>query len=459
MKYFLQVFGCQMNISDSERVQSVLNSLGYLKTLDESKADLIVVIACAVRQSAVDRVSGRAGYWLKRSKNKHLITLLTGCVLEYDKKRLAKYFDYIFPIKDLKRLPELLKRKPVQPIIKTPAPLDEYFDIKPKYNSTFQALVPISTGCNKVCSYCAVPFTRGREISRDPDIIVREVKDLVRRGYREITLLGQNVNSYGWDFKGVAVNLPQGKVYIQQLNNQGQLKIKKRQVKNPMDFSLLLKTIASLPGNFWIRFITSHPYDLSDKLIETIAKYPKLTPYLHLPVQSGSDKILKAMNRQYTSEKYQKLIDKIRHKIPGATISTDIIVGFCGETKADFQKTCALVKNIKFDMAYIAKYSSRPGTAAANRPDDVPKIVKARREKYLNDLLKKAALSNNQKLVGKNLEVLFEKYKKGFAYGKTSGFKNIRVPSAKDFTGKFKIVKVTKATPWHLSGELVTKKL
>ncbi len=434
-----------MNISDAERLETILKELNYRRTNKESLADLILVVACAVRQKAVDRIYGRARRW----KQTGAITILTGCVLDLDKIKMSEVFDHILPIKDIQELPALLINKKAKNTAR-----EEYLTIKPNYNSKFQAFVPISTGCNKFCSYCAVPYTRGREVSRPPDDIIYEIKQLIKKRYKEITLLGQNVNSYGWDFEGVAINHPKGKVLIHKKGAQGQLEINKRAVNNPMNFPTLLKNIAILPGDFWIRFITSHPYDMDENLIKTVASNKKITPYIHLAVQSGSNEVLKRMNRLYTIEHYKEQINKIKKQIPNAVISTDIIVGFCGETESDFQKTCQLVKEVKFDMAYIAQYSPRPGTMAARLKDDIPHDIKATREKNLNSILKKVALAKNKKLINSEQRVLFEKCQKGYCDGKTYGFKNIRVKSTSDLTGRFKTVNVTSATAWNLTGEL-----
>lgn len=454
MKYFLRVFGCQMNVSDSERLRTVLDKLHYKKTDIENEADLIVIVACAVRQPAVDRIYGRAKRWQSIKNIRPLTTILTGCVLEHDKNKMINVFDHIIPINDINRLPEILRPKANTPS-STAAPLDEYFNILPQYNSDFQAFVPISSGCNKFCSYCAVPYTRGREISRPPDNIFNEVNDLINKGYKEITLLGQNVNSYGWDFEGVSINYPKGKVLLHKKSTEGHIEINKRVVNNPMSFPILLKNISFIPGDFWIRFITSHPYDMDDELINAISNNKKITPYIHLAVQSGSNKVLRRMNRLYTIEHYKKRIKLIRKLIPNAVISTDIIVGYSGETDSDFDKTVQLVKEIKFDMAYIAQYSPRPGTLGEKLPDDVPHKLKIFREYTLNNALRKVALENNKKLVSSTQKVLFEKYSNGYCYGKTYGFKNIKVTANIDCVGNFYNVLINKASPWNLSGKII----
>jgi tRNA-2-methylthio-N6-dimethylallyladenosine synthase len=455
MKYYIQVFGCQMNESDAERARTVLASMGYKPTIDEGEANLVMIVACAVRQKAVDRIYGRAERWADYRRNRPFITILTGCVLEADKSTMSRMFDYILPIKDIGRLPSLVNTGTTNPVINTVAPLDEYFALPPTYQSSFQAFVPISSGCNKFCSYCAVPLTRGREISRPPDEIIDTVKELVQRGYREITLLGQNVNSYGWDFEGVSLNLPGQKVSVYKPDTEGNLVLTKRSVANPMNFPALLSRLAEIDGNFWLRFITSHPYDMSDDLIQVMAKYPKITPYLHLAVQSGSNAILKKMNRQYAIEQYLDRLALVRKLIPDMTISTDIIVGFCGETEADYLLTEKLVKDARFDMAYIAQYSPRPGNVAYDWPDDVLPEDKQSRFDRLNIVLAEVALANNQKLIGTKQPVLIDRAKNGMVYGKTKGFKNIKLPGNADLVGSFVEAKVNSATAWSLDGEII----
>ena len=319
MKYHIITYGCQMNKSDSERIAVQLEKKGYQLAQQIKEADLVVINICSIRQSAVDRVYSK----VKQLKNPKII--LTGCILEKDKKQLASQVDEIWPIVDL--------------------------EASPKRQSSCQTFVPIMTGCNNACTYCVVPYTRGREYSRPAQEIIKEVKDLAKKGYKEITLLGQNVNSY-------------------------------------QDFPKLLNIINNIPGQFQIKFLTSHPKDMSDELIKVIAQGKKISKEIHLPVQSGDDKILKAMNRQYTITHYKKLIKKISQQIPQVKISTDIIVGFPGETKKQFQNTIKLIKEIKFSQAYVSAYSPRADTAAAKLKGNVPSDEKKRRKRILLDMFK-----------------------------------------------------------------------
>jgi len=342
MKYFILVLGCQMNNSDAERIETVLNGLGYKKTGKEKDADLIVAVACSVRQAAIDRIHGKVRNWQREKQKRKLVTVLTGCVLATDKKKFTESFDLVFNIENLTLLPEMLHSMKETDVRER----GKYLTLKPMHSSGFQALVPIMTGCNNFCAYCAVPFTRGREYSRPAEDIISEVKELVENGCKEITLLGQNVNSYGNDKK----DLP--------------------------NFAELLSKINDIPGDFWIRYITSHPKDMSQDLIKKFVQCSKVCGYLHLPLQAGSSEVLKNMNRNYTYEHYKNLIERVRAVKPNIAISTDIIVGFPGETIEQFEDTMEAFKDLKYDMAYIAQYSPRSGTKAASFDDNVDKKKK-----------------------------------------------------------------------------------
>ena len=333
VKYFIITFGCQMNKSDSERIATILENQGYQPASKENEADLIVVNMCSVRQSAVDRVYGLIPKFKKlREKKPKLKTVLTGCILKEDKPKFAKGFDQILKFKDL-------------------------LNYQPKYQQKFIAFIPISNGCNFNCAYCVIPSTRGRLVCRDHDEILKEAKEVIKKGFREIWFLGQNVNDYT------------------------------SPIDSAINFSKLLKMVNDIPGNFQIRFTSPNPKNFSDELIETLAQCKKFGKYLNLPIQSGDNKVLKRMGRNYTIGEYKALIKKIREKIPKIKLSTDVIVGFPGETEKQFENTVKLFKEIKFNYAYIAKYSPRPGTAAFKLEDNVPLIEKKRREKCLRNLL------------------------------------------------------------------------
>jgi tRNA-2-methylthio-N6-dimethylallyladenosine synthase len=449
-KYFVHIYGCQMNVSDAERLRSLLERVGFSPAANEHEADLIGVVACSVRQAPIDRIYGQAAKWQALKKTRAVVTLLTGCVLNHDREKMAGLFDLQFPIKDLRNLPALLTKHFDEDFTARVPVLDEYFDIVPNYSSSHCAYVPISSGCNKFCTYCAVPYTRGREISRPPNSIIDEIQRLINRGYKEITLLGQNVNSYGLDFEGIALNLPRRKVLKFRTNAVGELEVAKRPVENPMSFPQLLRTIDAIPGDCWIRFLTSHPYDMSDKLIDAVANGKKLTRFIHLPAQSGSNETLKRMNRLYTIEHYRERLQRVREAMPDAYLTTDIIAGFCGETEKEFEQTRRLMEAARYDMAFISPYSTRPGTAAARMTDDVPREEKDRRVSLLNDVLRQTAFERNQSVVGKSDRMLVEEYRKGTNIGRLKNGRKAHL-RGEERTGEFVNVTVTEATPWHVA--------
>jgi len=426
-KFHLIIFGCQMNTSDAERLATVLKQLGYQETNDEKEADLIGVIACSVRQAAVDRIYGKLREWQLVKVKRPLITLLSGCVLPQDRKKFQNKFDLFIDINNLNNLAQDLKK--IAPEQKLALP--DFFAIDPSYSSDYRAYVPIMTGCNKFCTYCAVPYTRGREMSRPSGQIIDEVKHLLAHGYKEIILLGQNVNSYGLD--------------------------RKEEIKFPE----LLKKIDALGKDFWLKFLTSHPYDMSDELISAIAKAKNLNHYLHLPVQSGSNAILKKMNRHYTIAHYKKLIKKIRASIPDIAISTDIIVGFPTETEAQFKETLKLVKEVGYNTAYFAQYSQRVGTAAAKMfKDNVPKVTKKKRWQELNILIGQQSLAFNKKLVSQTSMVLIDQHKKVnnnyLNIGKLANYTTVKITTKKPIKiGSWINVKIIKALNWGVEGTII----
>lgn len=368
MKYFIATYGCQANKADSERISRRLENMGYTPTDQIEKANLAVINACSVRQSAMDRVYAKIHQLQRRTVLRFTEDcppkiILAGCVLPADKKKLKNKVSEIW-----------------HP--------DDYFDPPtggPIYSSRSSALVPIMTGCNNFCTYCAVPYTRGRERSRPAEEIIKEIKKLIKRGYKEIWLLGQNVNSYFDETGNAFFNSRCGRAPRAKRGERD------KELKNafPVKFPLLLKAINEIPGNFKIRFLTSHPKDMSDELIKTIAKCEKVSKEIHLPLQSGDNAILKKMNRKYTIGHYKKLIKKIRKQIPDAKISTDIIVGFPSETKKQFENTAKAMAEIGFSKAYIACYSPRPGTAAAKLKDSASRQEKKERRRILVKILEK----------------------------------------------------------------------
>lgn len=354
-KYYILTLGCQMNISDSQRIATKLEDLGY-QSAPEKEADLVIINCCSVRQSAVDRVVGKIRN-LQKDKKKIFVT---GCVLLADRRRFEKKNVLYFPIPDLVKIEKLLKPKSK---IKTKKELD-YFKILPKKDNTNIAYIPIMTGCNNFCSYCAVPYTRGREVSRPMVDIIKEVKQAIKSGKKEIWLLGQNVNSY-------AVKIKSNKVKV--IDNS--------------EFIKLLRTVDDLPGDFQFNFMSSNPQDLGSQLIKTFAKLKKWPRQLHFAMQSGDDEILKKMNRKCTSAQYLELISKIKNQISKVVITTDIIVGYPGETKKQFQNTVNICKKIGFAKAYIGKYSPRAGTVSAKLKDDVTNEEKKHRWLILDELI------------------------------------------------------------------------
>lgn len=440
MKYHIITLGCQMNISDSERTISVLNKAGYSWTDNEEEAGLIGILACSVRQKAIDKVYSRIHKWNKWKNHKNLITFISGCILPDDHERFLKLFDITFQMKDLPKLPEMISNYGVT----TPVPLspridpyneniEEFWDVAPAYQSDFEAFIPIQNGCDKFCSFCAVPFTRGREVSRPSRDVLAEVALLVARGYKSITLLGQNVNSYGLDKKGEEILFPELLRQVGELGNK-------------------------LDREFWVYFTSPHPRDMTDEVIEIISRYPVLAKQIHLPMQSGDDKVLIRMNRKHNMDKYRKIVESIRTILPQATLFTDIIVGFTGETEEQFENTRKAMEEIKFNMAYTAIYSPRPGAASHRWNDDVPLEEKKRRLHVLTEELQKHNIVFNKSLVGKTMRVLVrgKDRKEGFLSAHTEGKLIVRFPAEEqNLIGQFADIKITSASDFSLEGELV----
>ncbi len=440
MKYHIVTLGCQMNLSDSERVISVLEEAGYSWTDDEEEAGLIGIIACSVRQKAIDKVYSRIHKWNKWKNNKNLITFISGCILPSDHEKFLKLFDITFQMKDLPKLPEIISRYGITTPVHLKAGIDphnenieQFWDVKPAYKSEFEAFIPIQNGCDKFCTFCAVPYTRGREVSRPSNDIIAEVKLLVTQGYKTITLLGQNVNSYGLDKKGEEIN-----------------------------FAGLLREIGEF-GNqsgkdFWVYFTSPHPRDMNDEVIEVIAAYKVLGKQIHIPMQSGDDEVLHRMNRKHNMETYRRIIRSIRRLLPQATIFTDIIVGFTGETEEQFENTRRAMEEFKFNMSYTAIYSPRPGATSHKWVDDISQDEKKRRLHKLTEELRRHNLPFNQSMVGKTVRVLVRNTdrKEGFLTSHTEGKLIVRFASTnKELIGEFVDVKITSATDFSMEGELV----
>lgn len=438
MHYHIITYGCQMNQSDSERVSGFLEAIGFTCFKKQSEADLMVVNICSVRQSAIDRAKAQIQ---NARKNKKCKIILTGCILNKDKRELNKYCDGIFSIDQLAQLPKMLKKLGFKIDTIKNQKIKHYLTIAPKYQSPLVAYVPIMTGCNNFCSYCVVPYVRGKEISRPAEEIVCEIKNIVKKGVKEVWLLGQNVNSYGIN-RGIPRNFARKDAEI--------------------NFAKLLQMINDISGDFWIRFTSSHPKDFSDGLIETMAKCHKVAPYLNLPIQSGDDSILKAMNRSYSVKDYQKLIKKIRAGFKKYRqgleqfifLSTDAIVGFPKETKKQFQNTKKTFQEIGFSAGYVSRYSPRRQTAAFKLKDDIAPQEKKEREKELVKIIEKTALNFNKKFVNKIVNVLVLEKKKDYFIGKTRHFQTIKIKSKKDILGKFVLARTVKAAPYGLEGRV-----
>ena len=432
-------YGCQQNEADSERIAGMLQAMGYEKTDKEENADIIVVNTCAVRDHAEQRaLSITGGYKHLKSKNPSLIIGVSGCMVSKKQsvdriKRSYPYIDFTFGTEKLWQMPEILygvmstQKRSFCPNEGKPITME---GIPVLRENPYKAWVSIMYGCNNFCTYCIVPYVRGRERSRRPEDILREVRELVASGCREITLLGQNVNSYGKEFGGEC------------------------------DFADLLSRICEIEGDYIIRFMTSHPKDASRKLIDTMAANPRIARQFHLPVQSGSDRILKAMNRNYTRESYLSLIRYMREKMPDIAISTDIIVGFPGETEEDFEDTLSIVREARYDMMYSFIYSKRGGTPAAEMEDQIPAEVTGKRFPRLLEVQNEISLERNLVWENQTLRVLVDGRSKNnpdkFS-GRTDGNKIVLFDADDSYIGKFVNIKITKAQTFALIGEIVAE--
>lgn len=445
-----------MNYSDSERVAAILEKIGYKKTRTLEETDLCIFNTCSIRQKGEDRVYGQLHnmHGLKK-RNPRLMIGITGCMVrnsssrnskKEDKDQLLKRLgelDFVFRINDTHKLGEILEEAGLQLDLPqlAEADMNDYLRIRPEYTSKFQAFVPIQTGCDKYCTYCIVPYSRGREKSRPMEDIISECRNLAEQGCKEITLVGQTVNSYGlsiWDQKN------------------GQF----AGVKEP--FVNLLTKLDQLKafGLSRLRFTSPHPRDFTDALIHAHTELKTLTNHIHLPVQAGDDDVLKKMNRQYTVDHYCQLIQKIRKKIPDCALSTDIIVGFCGETAEQFERTYQLFQKIRWDMAYLARYSPRPGTTSFKAfQDNISRVEKAQRWHRLNDLLEECSIEKNKACEGKILEVLVEKWNEttGECEGKSRENKVVQFSASAGHIGNIVHIKIIQGMQWLLKGEMLDK--
>ena len=441
LKAFVQTFGCQQNEADSEKIAGMCRSMGYEICYAPEEADLIMVNTCAVREHAEQKALSIVGQYkhLKAAKPDMLIGVC-GCMVTQDhRKETIKhsypYVDFVLGTSSLHRLPELIFTK-IQKGKRLYCPEEKEYLVAeglPIYReSTYRAWVSIMYGCNNFCTYCIVPYVRGRERSRRPEDIIAEVRELVESGYKDITLLGQNVNSYGKDAKS-----DDGEVY---------------------DFADLLRDIDKIEGDYFIRFMTSHPKDASRKLIDVIAESKHIAHQFHLPMQSGSDTILKAMNRHYNTEKYLATVDYLRERVPDVTISSDIIVGFPGESDEDFEATLRMLRRVQFDMTYSFIYSPRKDTPAAAMDCQIPDSIKGDRMNRLLETQNEIALEKNKPLEGKILKVLCDgksKNNENVYSGRTEGNKIVLFDGEENDVGKFVNIKIDRAETFALYGEKI----
>lgn len=435
---YIRTFGCQMNVHDSEQIEELLREEGYKITSDAGKADLIIVNTCSIREKAEQKVYSLLGRYRRlKEKNRDLIIGVGGCVAQQGGASLfqkAPYLDLVFGTHNIHRLPELIRniRQRKEQIAETSfhKSVESIRVLTPPKNGSISSFVTIMQGCNNFCSFCVVPYLRGREESREMTDIIEEIKFLTNHGIKEVTLLGQNVNSYG------------------------------KTLQNGADFPTLLKKIGERGGIERIRFTTSHPKDLSDELIECFEGVDQLCEHIHLPVQSGSEGVLKQMNRHYTPEDYLKKVEKLRKACPNISITTDIIVGFPGESENDFEKTIDLMEKVRFDNAFSFKYSVRSGTAAEKLDGVIPERVKSERLNILQALQERHTLECNKSLEGRIEEVLVEGYSKNDRADVTGRTRTNRIVN---FTGDATLignsvsVRIIEAYTHSLRGKLVEK--
>ena len=432
--YHILTYGCQMNEHDSEKISGMLTSIGYVESDDDKKADLVIFNTCLIRENAELKVFGKLGEvkGLKRD-NPDMLVAVCGCMMQNQETRekvLNKFsfVDIIFGTNTIHELPVLIynseinKRKSVDIVDNS----ELIFEDMPKQRKfKYKALVNITYGCNNFCTYCVVPYVRGREKSREPNDIIEEIKTLAQDGCKEVTLLGQNVNSYGSN------------------------------LENKFTFANLLYEINKIDGIERIRFMTSHPKDLTDDLINAIKECDKVCNHVHLPVQAGSNDVLHRMNRKYTKEHYLNLVEKLKAAVPEIAITTDIIVGFPGETDEDFQETIEIVKKAEYDSAFTFLYSVREGTKAATMDNQVPDSVKHERFDKLLDVLYPIVLEKNQQCIGKEYSVLVESADDGKLTGRTEHFRLVHFKGDESLIGEIVNVKITNVKTFHMEGELV----
>ena len=433
-KLFIDTLGCQMNKSDTERIIGMLSHFGYEQTNDEQEADLFIVNTCAIRQLSVDKAYSRLGNWgkIKREKKeeKQIKIAICGCVSNLEKEQLLKkfpYLDLVFGTRNIYELPKLLEsieEKRLCALDDMPIVENDYSIARDK---SVNAWLPIMEGCNNFCSYCVVPYTRGRERSRSIEAIIKEAKTIISQGFKEITLLGQNVDSYGKNLEGKP------------------------------NFAQLLKALDELDGNFRIRFTSSYPTDITDEVIEVVKNSSKICECFHIPMQSGNDRVLKAMNRRYNVEQYREIVTKIRKNIKDVTITSDFIAGFPSETYEEFLDTIKAIDELGLDYSNTAAYSPRPLTKAGKMVDDfIEEDEKKRRLAILNDKVKDAHLKSNEKYIGRTLEILIDGVKDNVYQGRTRNNKVVHLEDNKEYQiGQFVDVVITRVTTWCMFGKSI----
>ena len=433
--YHIITYGCQMNVHDSENISAIMEDLGYTRNEIMDKSDVIILNTCAIRENAHNKVTGMLGRikHLKETRPE-IITMLCGCMAQEEGianmlKDKYKWVNIVFGTHNIHMIPTYLLnnlKEQTQELEVFSVEGNVYEGIPVKRDSKYTAWVNIMYGCDKFCTYCIVPYTRGKQRSRLNTDIINEVKELVKDGYKEVTLLGQNVNAYGKD------------------------------LDTNYTFANLLEDVAKTNIDR-IRFVTSHPWDFTDEMIEVISKYDNIMPYIHLPIQSGSDEILKKMGRKYTIKEYTILFNKLKSKIPNVSISTDIIVGFPNETEEDFNATLDIVRKLRYDLAYTFIYSKREGTPASKMEDTITLETKKERLAKLNELVNECAKENNMKYLNKEVKVLLTDHsdKLDNLSGYTDTMKLVNVKADDKYLGKIVNVKITDAKTWSLDGVLV----
>ncbi len=445
LKYNIFTMGCQLNENDSEKLSGMLEEMGYNKIEDIKQADLALFNTCCVRENAEDKLFGKLGELKKVKEEKGSIIAIGGCMMQEkhitDKiKESYPFVDVIFGTHTLYRFPEdlykaLIEKKKQEDIIDIEGKI--YEDIPIKRDSKIKASVTIMNGCNNFCTYCIVPYVRGRERSRNPKDIIKEVKELAKSGYKEITLLGQNVNSY--------------------LRVEREKNIEFEKYNEIDSFAKLLEEIAKIEGIERIRFVSPHPKDFTDDVIEAISSSPKICKLIHLPLQSGSTKVLNEMNRKYTKNQYLELVEKMKKQIPNLTLSTDIIVGFPGETEEDFEDTLDVVRKVNFEQVYMFIYSRRVGTPADKMENQIPEEIKHKRFDRLKKLVESGIEVNNQKYINTTQKILVEgesKTSKEMLTGRTDSNKVVIFEGNKDLIGRVIEVEIISEHMWYLKGKV-----